>query len=241
MLKQEYCNIQRALPMCLSKKLATANFRHLTLLTLLCISFATMTHAQKMWDGGGGAGNNFWDVDANWDPDGVPAAGDDVDIPANFTVIVRNVGPGALARSIDIGNNSTLEIVSGTLLVDNMSLGDDGIEIMDNAHLKVTSGMLTIQNIDGAKAIYIPGLPGSITIGSTGIVAINNVEGFGDGIYTDGTSNITIKRGGSLNITDIDDGGSGIHYDGIANSTMDIAGTLTIDDIDDSGFGILVH
>ena len=77
----------------------------------------------KIWDRGGG--NNNWSDAANWNPDGLPTAMDDVIIPDNFTVNVNipgvckslllQSGPNNTILSIDNGQSLT---VSGGIVLE---------------------------------------------------------------------------------------------------------------------------
>ena len=79
---------------------------YIVVLFLLLSSITVFS--QKIWDGGGG--NTNWGTGANWDPDGVPGAGDDVIIIDGVTVTI-NVN--AVCNNLTIGQG-----VSGGLQTD---------------------------------------------------------------------------------------------------------------------------
>jgi subtilase family serine protease len=81
--------------------------------SLALLSLAGAARAEiKTWDGG--AGTNLWSTAANWSPDGVPTAADDVviDLPGALTIVVSG---GNAAASIQCAE--TLQLTSGTLTV----------------------------------------------------------------------------------------------------------------------------
>src|SRR5262249_46207128 len=72
-----------------------------------CMAIAATANAiARTWDGG--AGNFLWSSPANWNPDGVPQASDDViiDVPEEITVVYGSAD--ATIRSIDCQETLTI-------------------------------------------------------------------------------------------------------------------------------------
>ena len=67
----------------------------------------------KTWDGG--AGTNNWGDAANWNPDGVPTASNNVTLSAASATTIR-VNVNANANSLSIGSNITLNIPAANTL-----------------------------------------------------------------------------------------------------------------------------
>jgi fibronectin-binding autotransporter adhesin len=85
------------------------------MLALVCLSIFHPRAAwaeTKIWDGGGG--NNLWSTAANWQPDGVPGAGDDVVIDVVGAITVQ-VNFAQVAATVNCAE--TLQITSGSLTI----------------------------------------------------------------------------------------------------------------------------
>src|SRR6476646_10056337 len=100
------------------------------------------------WDGGGG--DNRWNTVANWNPNQVPTASDDVTINANVTVTVRNPGANAVARTLTLGSGAT-------------------VAEQNNHTLAVTQG---ISVSTGNATLDIPFTAGSLSQTGTGTLTI---------------------------------------------------------------------
>lgn len=97
------------------------------LLTVTGINYTTA----KSWDGEGA--DNFWYTAANWDPNGVPTADDNVviNLPSGGTVVTNGAGTTS-ANIIMVGDSNTL-VVNGDLSMFSVIHVNDTGEIQWNA------------------------------------------------------------------------------------------------------------
>src|SRR5688572_11482850 len=70
------------------------------MLFMLLMSMTTELPAQKKWDGG--ANDGQWNSGANWYPDGVPAAGEDVWLDHDFIFSAYSVVLPAGATTVSV-------------------------------------------------------------------------------------------------------------------------------------------
>ncbi len=142
-------------------------------LWLIAILVAVLTHlalaAPVTWDGGGG--DAYWDTPNNWDPDGVPGAGDDVSITNDYSVIISNV------QSV------------GSVLITNATLTFQGYDTVQLTATNVTvagvSGRITHTNYS-TNAVLLPEHRVSIvctnlTIATNAMITVNS-QGFAGGL-----------------------------------------------------------
>jgi hypothetical protein len=169
--------------------------------------FAGVSRAQAtfyLWDGGGGDGN--WYTAANWNPDGVPGASDDVLIPA-ADVSVSASSPAVQVRNLTIGNGvgaAGLRLSTGVvgalsvIVRTNSSLVFAGTQPVNASALTVESGGLITH--DGPLALSTAAVTiqaqtfdvqagGSVSVsgkGFTGGAAV--ASGFGPGFGVGSTN-----------------------------------------------------
>lgn len=139
----------------------------MTLIVVLLAAAARPLHAvTRVWDGGGGS--FLWNTPANWNPDGVPAASDDVIIGnpgETFTVVLSGSATAATLHleaklSITAGSNLTLggpSLVNGTINLEGSITGAGDLAI---------AGIL---NWTGSTSSSLAG-SGRITITNTGVL-----------------------------------------------------------------------
>jgi len=112
----------------------------------LMVGMGSVSGAIKTWDRG--ANTNNWGDANNWNPNGVPASGDDVTIGNGFTISVNVV---AVCNSFTItgGGTTTPVTISGTnsLTVTNGILIGAGSGFGDNILLNVGAGSLSCASI----------------------------------------------------------------------------------------------
>eukprot|EP01004_Peranema_trichophorum_P003051 NODE_2064_length_1700_cov_148.401395_g1766_i0.p1 GENE.NODE_2064_length_1700_cov_148.401395_g1766_i0~~NODE_2064_length_1700_cov_148.401395_g1766_i0.p1 ORF type:complete len:519 (-),score=118.16 NODE_2064_length_1700_cov_148.401395_g1766_i0:92-1648(-) len=97
--------------------------------------FVVGIYAKKSWSGAGGT--NLWNNAANWNPEGIPTATDDVEI--NSANVQLSLWYGGVANSLVVSGNGSL-VVSGTSL----SVGSGGISVTDSASFKIDAGNGTV-------------------------------------------------------------------------------------------------
>jgi len=83
----------------------------------------------KSWDGG--AGSNSWSDGDNWDPDGVPASGDDITIGGTADVDLDKNHDINSMGSLTIANGARLTIIVNNQLRNNGQLTNNGDLIVD--------------------------------------------------------------------------------------------------------------
>ena len=79
------------------------------LCVLLMLLSSNLLSAQTNWTGNA---DTDWDNPGNWTP-GVPGVGDDVSIPVSANQPVIGGSTNALAKSVEVAANATLDIISG--------------------------------------------------------------------------------------------------------------------------------
>ena len=166
--------------------------------------------AQKTWDGG--AGTNNWADGNNWNPNGVPAAGDAVTIGNGFNVILNTnttiasltIGGGA-SGSLTMGNNNTNRAltVSGTVTINNgatFNTAGNGGNTINIAGNLINNGTFDM-NIGSADAdILFNGavnqtLSGSGATTDFNLVTINNTGAANNNIVEVLPSNLSAATG----------------------------------------------
>lgn len=222
------------------------------LIPLFLFTFLMNGFTQVTWVGTGGDGLNWSDAN-NWNPTAVPVAGDDVLIN-NGDVVQVNI-PNSFAQSIIIDNSSTLNIISGDLIIDNgnssdgitlmnasrmavsgaslmvSNTNDDGLQVEDNSTVSIGSGAIVVLSNIGDDGMKIED-NSTVSIGSSAMVTISNTDEDAFEIEDGGT--ISIASGANLNLLAIGedaffiDSGTGI----ITNS-----GTITMKGIGTSANG----
>lgn len=152
-----------------------------------------------LWDGG--AGNSDWSAPANWNPDGVPGATDQVEIPYGDTVEIFQ-GPQTI-KYLKLQAFTQLIIHEGTAL-QILNSTAAGLEGSGLASKVVNQGTLVIQDA-GTDGLLIYG---TFTNDSTGVIEILNPGNYG--IVT-GTNDTLINNG---NISILGSGNHGIYNTG---------------------------
>ncbi|GGC58415.1 Hint domain-containing protein [Chelatococcus reniformis] len=185
--------------------------------------------ATKNWAGGGGD----WNVAANWQPEGVPGAGDDVVIDSGNPIVSGSVGTvasiaigAAGALTIQSGgqvnptglvNGGHIEASGGTLLVNGGEFSNTGtIDVAAGATLQFSSVDLTLADFAGVQ-----------NEGTIGLVAGSVLELGGETLELAAfgrldSSNSTIAHG-----TIVDDGSGASAWSGTFQG-MTYQGDLTI-------------
>lgn len=82
-----------------------------SILSILCLLACTAVAADFTWDGGAytsGEATKNWDLPGNWDPDGIPAAGQ--------TALVASNSPYAVAN-VDLAGSPAIEVAAGGQVV----------------------------------------------------------------------------------------------------------------------------
>lgn len=108
------------------------------MLVSLCVS------AQKTWDGGGG--NTNWNTPANWNPDGVPAAGQSVTIGNGFTVVLNT---SATIASLTLGGGSSGQLTIGNSNTDRILTVTGDVTVNNGATLIATGNGGNVLRIGG--------------------------------------------------------------------------------------------
>lgn len=120
--------------------------KHLfTLLVFLFITMESASGAAKTW--ARGANTNNWGDAANWYPNGVPTAGDDVTVPMGYSV---TVGAAAACRNLTFteGGTSSLSVSNGiTLAVTNAITVNDANTANSTANIQ-GGGTITCASVN---------------------------------------------------------------------------------------------
>lgn len=90
------------------------------------------------------AADGGWEVDANWSPSGVPAAGDVVKIPVGT---VCRLGPGVATANVQttVDAGGTLLLAGGTLATSDNSAVKKNLTV--NGRLTLASGVLAVHDL----------------------------------------------------------------------------------------------
>ncbi len=165
-----------------------------TITTLLLLCFTAQTFA-KTWDGGGN--NLSWSTANNWNPNGVPAANEDI-VFSNQTLIISNV-PTISIGKLRITNNSNITLRPSTgneRILTVTSASNDALVVASGSTLNITgidagtdrTLTLTTENTIGLVA----------NITGTLVVGLHNAQAGAAGIFTKGGANAVINfNGGS--------------------------------------------
>ena len=174
--------------------------------------------AGKLWDGQ--AGDGLWTSAANWSPNGVPTASDDVwlshsSLSGAYTVTVSTAGQVARTLRIgDGGNTITLLLSSGTIGTDLLTVGAVGIgtalSIREGGVLNNNAqpNTISIEALSFADAANIWEMTGNgtyqhrqtngsatnLTPGNTAFAATSNFE-----VYTSMSNYVLDTQAGLLN------------------------------------------
>ena len=104
--------------------------------------------ATKTFDNDGGGGDGKWNTAANWDPSGVPGAGDDVVIDADCTLDVNSAALG----TVTVNDTYTLDLdtydltSAGTIDINGTLVGGSGtITITGDADFDYKDGTFTCE------------------------------------------------------------------------------------------------
>jgi hypothetical protein len=153
----------------------------------------------KTWDGG--AGTNNWEDAANWLPDGVPTAAENVQLTGTNTI---NINTNAVAANLVINSGGLiLTISTGTLAVNNITVTTGILNINTNT-IKIAgsitnTGTFAVDNgtveMNGSSAQVIPA--GAFTGNTLNGLKISNSAG----VTLNGTLNLTgvLLANGPLN------------------------------------------
>lgn len=202
----------------------------LSILSLFIFLFFGLTNnfAQVSWVGTGDGLN--WSDANNWNPAAIPVAGDEVLI--NNGDVVQINFTGAVAKRILIDNSSTLNIISGSLIIDNGN-SSDGIAIENTSTIAIFSGatlMVANTDDDGLQAED----NSIVSIGSGAIVTFTNIGD--DGVKIEDNSTVSIASGATVTISTTDEDAFEIENGG----TISIANgvNLNLSDIGEDAFFI---
>lgn len=184
-------------------------FRHALLVAAaaVCACAARSEGAVKTWDGGGGT--LLWSNAANWDPDGIPGAADDVviDAPGSITVAYLSLGTSihslTCAETLSIGISS-LSIAAPSTIA-NLKYTNAGT--LTGAGDVTVTGTATLNNsgVLAGTGHLIVAAGGTLTI--SGVFAIQkNIDNYGTGTWSGGNvffaggSNAAFNNYGTLNV-----------------------------------------
>ena len=166
--------------------------------------------ADLVWDGGGG--NTNWTTAANWDPDFVPATGNNVAIATNVTVDCPNLNLPACFISLTNGagitcSSGAIRLQGATINVASNSLLSGGFWDMNGGTINFQNGALatcpswelkgtTLFSFKLGPAGFTKLMPGTLYNGnSTGYTNVTWVADMAD--YTSGPGIITLVDFGS--------------------------------------------
>jgi hypothetical protein len=216
--------------------------------TLTSLLLVFSLQAQSVWDGGAATFN--WQDAANWNPDGVPAAGALVEIgtsvnisgsvpniPAQILInggatvrldLSMTVGDGvSMYNAIEIAANSRLNIGLSQTITVNAPLTHNGVNIAataDNAILNVNMGA----NLNIIQALHgIDAVGSNADISNAGTINIDDVAEDGIRLLRN-----TLKNNNDINITSA--GNNGIYMEAGTFSNGGSA-ELNIEDADNHG------
>jgi len=139
--------------------------------------------ADKVFDNNGGAGDGYWSTAANWDPEGVPATGDTVQISADC--VCNSDESAKLLAGFTIDADKTLTMASGGHVYVRNANGTI------NGTLAFDGGTFSFEQPNGGSHVYLDiGATGTITGSASGgtlkliaynstfaTLRINNVDG----------------------------------------------------------------
>jgi len=149
-----------------------------------------------------GAGNSDWHTAGNWSG-GVPTAADIVDIPNGFTV---NINMDAAASTIRL-QGSTLNIMTGTLTVDEGFGGFDGIFFDDGGTLSISAGANLVIRNTAFSGIFVDNNTGNTaTINNAGTITIGPSISIHGIEIANNNNNLVITNSGTITISDSVDG-----------------------------------
>lgn len=133
------------------------------MVTMAGLFFAITAHAQKFWDGG--AGTSEWSDAANWQPDGVPSAGEDVILNHQWVNTSFNVKLPAGATTVTI---QSLQIIpsQGQIILElpSTNTANPGLSVSNTSSSMMINAGGTFINGSGASAGGGILLAGSLTI-----------------------------------------------------------------------------
>ena len=189
------------------------------------------------WDGGGG--NQYWDVSANWSPDGNPNSADAFFI-TDADVVVRdarqvyrgnvNTSTASDAASLTIGSGASLSMPNGlrTNWRGGASVGDATVTVSNGGVLEAgffdtnqgSGSTSSVEILSGGNATF-----GSFTMNDAAGTGNVVVDGSGSVMTVTGNTiiadtaggNLTLSNGGTLNV-----GGS---FDYNSNNALVIGGS----------------
>ena len=176
------------------------------------------------WDGGGG--DNRWNTAANWNPNQVPTASDDVTINSGATITVRTPGGNAAARTLALTGGVRIDVQNGLSLA-----VSQGITVTGAARINIpyTAGSISKSGA-GILNLSQPGtVNGDVSV-SGGTLTVNDTTNFaGDLTVSAGTLTVNnpLSVGGDMNVS----GGTFNVNDalGVGGDLNMSAGTLTLD------------
>jgi hypothetical protein len=141
--------------------------------------------ATKTWDGGGG--NTSWNTAANWNPDGVPGASDDViiDVPGDISITYS----GATTTILSLSSTESLAISSGSLTV-------SGAMSVSGSLSVASSGTLNLNGSSTAGSLSQTGG----TLGGSGTLTVSGALSWTGGTMS-GTGTTVSASGGTATVT----------------------------------------
>ena len=153
-----------------------------SLLVFALVSLTNTVEAQKTWDGGGDS--TSWTDAANWDPNGVPGASDNVVLTGGGTI---QLGAGPITHCQPQLTSKTLEGTANITITGGFTWNGGQLR---------TSGTT---NVGGLT---------TINVGTSHIIANGTLNLNGGGTWTDGTINmdgsavLNLPSGQTLTVTD---------------------------------------
>ncbi|PWB20054.1 T9SS sorting signal type C domain-containing protein [Flavobacterium sp. HTF] len=125
---------------------------------LLCLIVQSTAFSQKIWLG---TTSSDWNTAANWSPSGVPAAGNNVQIPtvsspAVYPVVTATISCNTITFTGNTGNltvNNGVVLTTGAITVNSSNTSSRSINILGGGTLGATSLTIGLTSSDPSSAI----------------------------------------------------------------------------------------
>ncbi len=147
--------------------------------------------ATRTWDGGAGAGNNYYDINTNWSGDVVPLATDSIvfSLPGTTTVLYDNITGNRTAATLDVSaGNVSFQSFTGTGPFTQTITGQ--VSVFNNTTFRIFNHNLATQSFFDINN------GGTLVADSTGVInAFNMTAGFS------GTGTVNVINGGRINVS----------------------------------------
>lgn len=173
------------------------------LLAALAVAFPVFIHAGTTWDGGDG--DNYWNWNNNWDPNGSPTAGTTVDLTFGGTTRltpINNYADWSDFRSIYFASGAGAFTITGNSIDffdGKLENNDDSLQTISIANLSFNNGSQEVNPVSG-----------NLTLGGGGNIFNNGLymDVYGDnghtltlGMAMQGTGGISINQNSIVNVT----------------------------------------